>query len=91
MIVVGFPLTLDGDVGLAAKRVLSEVDDLRRVAASEPAAAVRVEVHDERLSTVTADRVMTDAGTRRERRRRDIDKVAAAVILQSWLDARGGT
>ncbi|HLG01568.1 MAG TPA: Holliday junction resolvase RuvX [Acidimicrobiia bacterium] len=42
------------------------------------------------MSTVTADRAMTDAGARRERRRRDIDKVAAAVILQSWLDARGG-
>jgi len=90
VIVVGFPLTLEGEVGLAARRVLSEVDELRRAAAADPATAMRVEVQDERLSTVTADRAMTDAGARRERRRRDIDKVAAAVILQSWLDARGG-
>jgi putative Holliday junction resolvase len=90
VIVVGFPLSLDGEVGPAARRVLSEVDELRRAAAAGPGEAMRVEVHDERLSTVTAERALTDAGVDRQRRRRDIDKAAAAVILQSWLDARGG-
>ncbi|HLG00811.1 MAG TPA: Holliday junction resolvase RuvX, partial [Acidimicrobiia bacterium] len=37
VIVVGFPLTLEGEVGLAARRVLSEVDELRRAAAADPA------------------------------------------------------
>lgn len=84
-IVVGLPLRMDGGVGPAARRVLSEVDELRRWVGDR----VRVEVHDERLSTVTAERALAAGGVRRHRRRQKIDKVAAAVILQAWLDAQG--
>ncbi|HEX2063559.1 MAG TPA: Holliday junction resolvase RuvX, partial [Acidimicrobiales bacterium] len=49
---------------------------------------VPVEAHDERLTTVTAQRAMLAVGTRREARRGAVDKVAAAVLLQSWLDRR---
>lgn len=87
MIVVGLPLALDGTKGTAARRVLTEVDELRRVAGDR----VRIDVHDERLSTVSAQRALVDAGMRRERRRQTVDKVAAAVILQSWLDARAAS
>ena len=75
------PLSLDGSVGAAAQRALDEVEDL--------AAALRVPVEtwDERLSTVTAERSLMEQDMRAPARRRVVDKVAAAVILQSWLDA----
>jgi putative Holliday junction resolvase len=50
---------------------------------------VPVETHDERLTTVTAERRLAERGVRGRRRRAVVDKAAAAVILQSWLDARG--
>ena len=51
---------------------------------------VPVESFDERLTTVTADRALMEAGMRAEARRRVVDKVAAAVMLQAWLDRRAG-
>jgi putative holliday junction resolvase len=82
VVVVGLPLSLDGSVGPAAERVLAEVDDLAG------ALDVPVETWDERLSTVTAERSLMEQQMRAQARRRVVDKVAAAVILQSWLDAR---
>ncbi len=49
---------------------------------------VPVVVHDERLTTVTASRTLTQAKMTADARRRVVDKVAAAVLLQSWLDER---
>lgn len=46
---------------------------------------------DERLSTVAAEKAMIEAGLRREERREHVDKVAAALILQGYLDYRGNT
>lgn len=85
VVVVGLPLGLDGEVGTAARQVLSEVDELRRAADD----AIRVEVADERLSTVSAEAALRDAGVSGRERRRRVDQSAAAVILQAWLDARG--
>ena len=82
VVVVGLPLSLDGSVGHAAQRVLDEVDQLGAVL------DVPVETWDERLSTVTAERSLVEQQMRAQARRRVVDKVAAAVILQSWLDAR---
>jgi putative Holliday junction resolvase len=48
--------------------------------------AVPVETYDERLTTVTADRSLSSLGLSGQARRRVVDKVAAAVILQAWLD-----
>jgi putative Holliday junction resolvase len=81
-IVIGLPLTLDGSVGPAARAVLEEVEGLR------PAAPVPVETHDERLTTVTAGRSLLWAGRPARQARRVVDQVAAAVMLQSWLDRR---
>ncbi|HSP04710.1 MAG TPA: Holliday junction resolvase RuvX [Acidimicrobiales bacterium] len=82
VVVVGLPLSLDGSIGHAAERVLAECDQLAE------ALDVPIETWDERLSTVTAERSLTEQQLRGPARRRVVDKVAAAVILQSWLDAR---
>lgn len=81
-VVVGLPLSLDGTVGPAAQRVLDEVDEIAT------AIDLPVETWDERLSTVTAERSLMAQDLKAPARRRVVDKVAAAVILQSWLDAR---
>jgi putative Holliday junction resolvase len=83
-IVVGLPLSLSGEAGPAARAVLEEVEALR----VEAGKGMRVETHDERMTTVTADRALRAAGTKRGRRRQVVDEVAAAVMLQAYLDGR---
>jgi putative Holliday junction resolvase len=83
-VVVGLPLSLSGADGPAAQAARAEAERLATVV------GVPVETHDERLTTVTAERSLSAAGVRGPARRQVVDKVAAAVILQSWLDARGG-
>ncbi len=85
VVVVGLPLSLDGSIGPAARRALDEVDELAS------ALDVPVETWDERLSTVTAERSLLAQDMKAPARRRVVDKVAAAVILQSWLDANQET
>jgi len=82
LVVVGLPLTLAGDVGPAAKAAIDEAGAIARVV------GVPVETFDERLTTVAADAILMERRMRAEARRRLVDKVAAAVMLQSWLDAR---
>jgi putative Holliday junction resolvase len=86
LIVVGVPLSLStGRPGPAAKEMLAEVAALaERAAAAEP--PITVETYDERLTTVTAQRSLATGGVRAKDRRSVVDKVAAAVMLQSWLD-----
>lgn len=81
-VVVGLPLSLSGDHGPAARAALAEIDELRT------ALPVPVESYDERLTTVSADRSMMEMRMKADARRRVVDKVAAAVMLQSWLDSR---
>ncbi len=80
-IVVGLPLNMDGSEGAAAKSARMEVDRMATVV------GVPIYIHDERRSTVEGDRVLMERGLNAQDRRKVIDKVAAAVILQSWLDA----
>lgn len=77
-IVVGYPRSLDGTIGEQAKRVERYARELER------GLGVPVVLWDERLSTVAAERLMRDTG--RKDGRRGIDAVAAALILQSYLD-----
>jgi putative Holliday junction resolvase len=49
---------------------------------------VPVETHDERRTTVTAQAVLRERGVRAKGQRNEIDKIAAAVMLQSWLDSQ---
>ena len=81
VIVVGLPLSLSGRRGPAARGALEEVDALR-----ELATGIDVVVHDERLTTVSAERALDEARVRRDDRRKVVDKVAAAIMLQSWLE-----
>ena len=81
-VVVGLPLSLDGSVGRAAQAALDEAEELRA------ALPVPVETFDERLTTVSADRSLVQMKMRADARRRVVDKVAAAVMLQAWLDSR---
>ncbi len=81
-IVVGLPLSLSGDVGPAARAVLDEVEALRAEAGEE----MRVDTHDERLTSVVAEQGLRAAGTPRRRRRAVVDEAAAALMLQSYLD-----
>jgi putative Holliday junction resolvase len=82
-VVVGLPLSLSGDVGPAARAVLEEVESLRAEASGE----IAVDTHDERLTTVTAERGLRAMGARRRARKRAVDPAAAAVMLQSYLEA----
>lgn len=86
VVVVGWPLSLDGSVGPAARLVEDEVEALT-AALHAAGLAVTVELHDERFSTVSAHRAMQARGVRERKRRPVVDRVAAAVVLQSWLDA----
>jgi putative Holliday junction resolvase len=82
IVVVGLPYRLDGSIGPAAQAALDEVAELACTV------GVPVETYDERLTTVTADRSLLEMNMKADARRRVVDKVAAAVILQSWLDHR---
>jgi putative Holliday junction resolvase len=84
-IVVGLPLNMDGSRGSAAKAAVAEAEQISTVA------GVPAFLHDERLTTVTAERALKEANMRAEDRRNVVDKIAAAVLLQSWLDARKET
>ncbi|CAN5388627.1 Holliday junction resolvase RuvX [soil metagenome] len=85
VIVVGLPLSMNGQHGTAANAAVHEAERLATVV------DVPVEMHDERLTTVTADRSMIEADMRAPERRRVVDKVAAAIMLQAWLDSRAAT
>ena len=73
---------MDGSEGKAAQAARVEA------ARMAPVVGVPVHVHDERLTTVEADRVLMEQKMNAQARRRVVDKVAAAVMLQSWLDTQ---
>jgi putative Holliday junction resolvase len=81
VVVVGLPRSMSGRDGAAATSVRAEAKELRSVL------DVPVVLWDERLSTVSATNALIAGGMRRAKRKQTVDKVAAAVILQSWVDA----
>lgn len=82
LIVVGLPLSLDGSVGRAAKAAITEAERLGVVT------GVPTETYDERLTTVSAHQVLREQGVAGAERRDVVDMVAAAVLLQAWLDSQ---
>src|SRR5262245_33214925 len=84
LIVVGHPLLLSGEAGERAHLAERFVDALRAIL------PVEVLLQDERLSTTEAERALRDAGTPGRDRRRIVDRSAATVILQAWLDTHTG-
>ena len=86
LILVGLPISLDGTLGPQARRTLSFCDALKAALAAE-SLAIAVETWDERYSYVEAERLMREAGRQPSRDKGRLDASAAAVILQSYLDA----
>lgn len=82
LLVVGMPMTLAGEHGPQADAVRAVAERLGCVA------GVPVEYWDERLSSAEARRVMRESGMSDREQRGSVDKVAAAIVLQGWLDAR---
>ncbi len=82
-VVVGHPLSLDGSRGPAARSAEAEAAALADVLGPH---GVEVELFDERLTTVTAERELAAAGVRGRRRRAVVDRSAAAVLLSAWLE-----
>jgi len=83
LIVVGVPRNMDGTYGPAAARVQEFVTALKE------AVTVPIKTWDERLTSVQANRYLIEADVRRSRRKEKVDKTAAAILLQSYLDSVG--
>jgi putative pre-16S rRNA nuclease len=82
-IVIGLPQHLDGRLGAGAEEVLLWAKELQE------RSGLPVHTMDERLTTVQAERVLLEADVSRRKRRQVIDKMAAGLILQAFLDCRG--
>lgn len=80
-IVLGFPKHMNNDIGERAEKTLEFKAMLERRTGLE------VELWDERLTTVSAEKVLMESGVRRENRKIYIDKIAAVFILQGYLDS----
>ena len=78
-VLCGLPRNMDGSIGFQAKKVLALAEQVEL-------AGLHVIYQDERLTTVTAERALIEGGMHREERKGTVDKVAAAVILQQYLD-----
>ena len=81
-IVIGLPYSLDGNLGRQANKVKAFADKLSQHAEFD------IQLWDERLSTKAAERLMLEAGTKRDKRKQHRDAVAATFILQGFLDSR---
>jgi putative Holliday junction resolvase len=81
-IIVGLPLSLGGDIGHQAKKVQSFTEILQQHT------TIPIEYRDERFTTATAKQLKQEAGTRKLNRRTRYDAMAAAVILQEYLDEK---
>lgn len=82
IIVVGLPLRTDGKKSEAGERILELVDELRTAYPER-----EFVTHDERFTTVIAQQVLIDADVSRKRRRKNVDKISAVLILESWLES----
>ena len=80
--VVGMPLSLDGSKGPQADKVMAFISKLQQMS------KIHVTPWDERLTTVAAQRSLIEADVSRARRKKVVDKVAAAIMLQGYLDYR---
>lgn len=81
-VIVGLPRRMDGSYGPEAKAARDLADAVRK------ASGLPVELVDERLTTVAAERSLIAGGVRRDKRRATVDRVAAAMLLQSHLDRK---
>jgi len=80
LIVIGLPRSMDGSIGAQAELVLEFTKSLANYI------DIPIDMCDERLTTVTADRLLQESGAKRKQRKANIDAMAAAVILQAYID-----
>ncbi len=80
-IIVGLPISLDGTLGASARSVISEIEKLKTIT------DIPIETHDERFTTVTAEQILLQQNVKGDKRKSVVDKVAAAIILQGWIDS----
>ena len=80
LILIGMPRNMDGTYGPAAQKVQSFISLLRQNV------NVPVKTWDERLTSVQANRVLIQGNMRRQKRKEKVDQMAAAILLQSYLD-----
>ncbi|MDO4813844.1 MAG: Holliday junction resolvase RuvX [Gemella sp.] len=83
MIVVGLPKNMDNSIGFRGEATINFVDILKNKIKS-----VEIEFQDERLTTLAAERVLIDANVSRKKRKDVVDKMAAVLILQTFLDMK---
>ncbi len=81
-VIVGMPRNMDGSFGPAAQKSREFIEDLKLKT------GCRVLPWDERLTTVSAQRSLHEAGKKAKEHRAMIDQVAAQILLQSWLDSQ---
>jgi putative holliday junction resolvase len=84
-IVVGYPLRMSGVEGIQAEKMQRFAEELRQ------RFPLPVHLWDERLSSAQANRLLRETEMSIKRRGQVVDQMAAVLILQSWMDARGGT
>ena len=84
LIVIGMPRNMDGSYGPAAEKVREFATALK------DALAIPLKMWDERLTSTQANRMMSEGGVKRDKRKEKVDGMAAAIFLQSYLDATGG-
>ena len=78
--VIGLPLKLDGSEGESVQMVREFAEELSKLTDA------KIVFQDERLSTVSAERILIESNMRREKRKGVIDQIAATIILQNYLD-----
>jgi putative holliday junction resolvase len=81
LILVGMPRNMDGSYGPAAQKVQEFVAGLKG------ALTMPIKLWDERLTSAQANRLLIQANVRRDKRKEKVDKMAAAILLQSYLDS----
>ncbi len=88
-VVMGLPINMNGTSGERVEKA-KEFANLLDEKFKENNYECKIDYQDERLTTVTSERVLIEAGVRRENRKKVIDKVAATIILQTYLDCHPG-
>lgn len=81
-VVLGLPINMDGSKGERVEKTYEFADKLKSVLPEN----IKIEFIDERLTTVSAEKVLLQADVRRDKRKSVIDKMAATIILQCYLD-----
>ena len=82
LIVLGLPINMDGTKGERVEKTYAFAEALKEKVNCQ------IDYMDERLTTVTAERILIDGNVRRDKRKQVIDKLAATIILQSYLDCK---